>query len=439
MVDGAPLADLIQKGRPSPAVPARVGHHDVLMESGFVGVFVYQIRGERILVVHANKGYRDDVVAALLDAVDDLADADDLGSTVHLRPIEGPGFALNRAALLGPGQTDFFKNTPLADRGMQVIPVHRSEAVDGEECEAFWPGVIGKNLAIRHHDWTREPSPRADVRRLDDGTGGLYRHNRHSRRSSKPALVKARTVLEQHLPSLPDDVRLSVMDTRGYDLRLHREWDRLRGTLQIPGKAEAIDVNIPRLSAWAVFGPLFGGAAFEPAVLEAQRPPEHMLMMCVNDSERRRHDRDDHPASLEECLRWLDALAPTDGNHLAFAGRSEGVVQMRWQGPGEPRLWLETPEPAHHCSRGRYVTRDEAATVIGALAREDRVAVDDLDNLETVTWNPGTGEPRRPAPRSSRGPRFRGLGTVAFGAGYRRYVQPGTLCAHRGHRRSPPP
>jgi hypothetical protein len=274
---------------------------------------------------------------------------------------------------------------------MQVIPVHRSEVVDGEEYEAFWPGVIGKNLTIRHYDWTREPSPRADVRRLDDGVGGLYRRNRNSRRSSKPALVKARTVLKQHLPALADDVRLSVMDVRGHDLRLHREWDRLRGTLQIPGEAAAVEVDIPRGSAWAVFGPLFGGADFEAATLEAQPPPEPMLMMRVNDAERRRHDRDGHPTSLEECLRWLDALAPTDGNHLVFSGRSEGVVQMRWQGPGEPRLWLETPEPARRRFRGRYVTRDEAATMIQALAREDRVAVDDLGDLETATWDPGTG------------------------------------------------
>jgi hypothetical protein len=385
MVDGAALVDLIQEGRPGPAVPARVGGHDVLVESGSFGVFVYQIRGDRILVVHGNKGYRDDVAAALLDAVDGLADGD-LGSTVRLIPIDVPGFALDRAALLGPGHSHFFERRPLAGRGMQVIPVHRSEAVDGEEYEAFWPGVIGKNLAIRHWDWTREPSPRADVRRMDDEEGGPYRRNR-----SKPALVRAQTAMEQHLPGLPDDARLSVKDVRGHELRLHRDWDRLRGTLHIPSRPRAVEVDIPRHAAWEVFGPLFGGADFDPAVMEARRPPEHMLMMRVNDTERRRHDSDDHPATLDECLRWLDALAPTDGNYLVFAGRSDGVVQMRWEGPGEPRLWLETPEPAHHRSRGRYVTRDEAATMIQALARDDRVAVDDLGGLETVSWNSGTG------------------------------------------------
>lgn len=332
------LIDLIQEGRPGPAVPARIGHHDVLVERGSFGVFVYQIRDDRVLVVHANKGYRDDIAAALLDTVD----TDDPGSTIRPRPIEVPGFALDRAVLLGPGHTDFFRDGPLAERGTQVIPVHRSEAVDGEEYEAFWPGVIGKNLAGRHYDWTREPSPRADVRRLDDGKGGLYRHNRNSRRSSKPALAQARNVLRNQLPALADGVRLSIMDVRGHDLRLHREWDRLRGTLQIPGKAEVIDVDIPRHSAWDAFGPLFGGADFDPAALTAEWPPEHILMMWVNDSERRRHDDDGHPTSLDECLRWLDALAPTEGNYLVFAGKSEAVVQMRWQGS---RLCWKPPSP----------------------------------------------------------------------------------------------
>jgi hypothetical protein len=389
MADGAPLAELIQEGRLDPAVPARVGRHDVLVESGIGGTFVYQIRGGRVLVVHANKGYREDVAAALLDAVDDLADGD-LGSTVRLRPIDVPGFALDRAALLGPGHTAFFTNTPLADRGMQVMPVHRSEAVDGEEYEAFRPGVIGKNLAIRHYKWTREPSPRADVRRLDDGTDGPY----HGKRGPRPALARAWMVLNRNLPALPYGVRLSVADTRGHELRLRREWDRLRGTLRIPGEPhETVDVDIPRLAAWDVFGPLFGGADFEPAVLTADRPPEHMLLMRVNDAERRREDGDDHPTPLEGCLAWLGALAHTEGNYLVFAGRSDGVVQMRWQGPGEPRLWLEAPEPAHRRSRGRYVTPGEAAAMIEALAREDRVAVDDLGDLETVAWDPAGAEP----------------------------------------------
>jgi hypothetical protein len=388
MMEDASVEDLIQEGRPSPSVPARIGRHDVLVEAGPFGTSVYQIRGERVLTVRGDKGYREEIVAALLDAVDDLADADDLGSIVRLRPIEVPGFALDRAALLGPGQGSFFQNTPLADRGMQVIPVHRSEAVDGEEYESFWPGVIGKNLAIREYDWTREPSPRADVRRLDDGEGGLYRR-KGSRKSKKAALVTAKMVLRYDLPNLLDGVELSVMDVRGHDLRVHREWDRLRGTLRLPGGSEVVDVDIPRLSALEVFGPLFAGADFDAAALEAASaaPPEDMLAMRVNDEERRRYDSEAHPTSLEECLAWLRALRPHDGNFLVFCGRSDGCVQMMWQSESEsqqPRLWLETPEPEHRRSRGRHVTLDEAAQMITALAREDRVAVDDLGDLEHV-------------------------------------------------------
>ncbi|GLY90962.1 hypothetical protein [Actinoallomurus iriomotensis] len=390
MTKDAALEDLIREGRIGTFAPARIGGHDVLVETDPIGTSVYQIRGERVLTLRGNRGYREEIVAALLDAVDDLADADDLGSIVRLRPIEVPGFALDRAALLGPGHTDFFKNSPLADRGMQVIPVHRSEAVDGEEYATFWPGVIGRNLGIRQLDWTREPSPRADVRRLDDGEGGLYRR-KGSRRSPKAGMVTAKTVLKHDLPGLLDGVRLSAMDVRGHDLRLHREFDRLRGTLHLPGGSEVVDVDIPRLSALAVFGPLFAGADFDAAALAAASasPPEDMLEMRVNDEGRRRYDSEAHPASLEECLEWLRALCPHDGNFLVFCGRSGGCVQMMWQSKPEsqePRLWLETPELEHRRSRGRHVTLDEAERMITVLAREDRVAVDDLGDLEHVPF-----------------------------------------------------
>lgn len=63
---------------------------------------------------------------------------------------------------------------------------------------------------------------------------------------------------------------------------------------------------------------------------------------------------------------------------------------MRWVGPGEARLWLETPEPEHRRSRGRYATLAEAATMIQILAREDRVAMDGLGDLDTDSWAQGT-------------------------------------------------
>jgi hypothetical protein len=132
------LAALVQDGRPAPAVRSRIGRHQVLVEDTPFGTSVYRIRGDRVLTMRANKGFRDDIAAALLDAVDDLVDGESRGARVHLRPIDVSEFPLDRAALLGPGQSDFFGGRPSLDRcGLQVIPVHRSEAAAREECDTF--------------------------------------------------------------------------------------------------------------------------------------------------------------------------------------------------------------------------------------------------------------------------------------------------------------
>lgn len=372
------LEELIQEGRPAPSAPVRLGRHDVLVEATGYGTSVYLVRGGRVLTLRANTGYREDVAIALLDATAGLMDADDLGDRVHLRPIEVPGFALDRAALLGPGRAHFFRGKPaLAGLGLQVVPVHRSETADGEACERFEHAVLGKGLAVRHHDWTRDPRPRADVRRLDDLPDGPYAGNR------KPTVRSAQDVLDREVPDLMEGVRLSLRDMRGRELRLHREWDRIRGTLHVPGEAAA-EVSVPRSSAWRALGPLFLGGEVDSAALSgaAAEPHEAMLEMRVNDRERGRHDERRRPQALDGCLRWLRALAPTDGNFLVFAGRSGGVVQMIWQ--EGPRLWLEAPEPAHRRSRGRHVTLEEAERMITILAEQDRVAVDDLGDLRTV-------------------------------------------------------
>lgn len=112
---------------------------------------VYQIRSGRVVVIRALEGsYREDVAAALLDAVDDLAEANDLGTVVHLRPIDVAGFPLDRAVVLGPTANHCFPDTPaLAVRSVQVLPVHSSEVIDGEDSGEFWFAMSRKSRRHR--------------------------------------------------------------------------------------------------------------------------------------------------------------------------------------------------------------------------------------------------------------------------------------------------
>ncbi|MBB4930873.1 hypothetical protein F4561_001693 [Lipingzhangella halophila] len=387
------LGELVQEDCPFPAVPGRVGRHDVLVEQSAFGTSLYRIHDGRVLTLRANTGYREDVAAALLDAVERLVDTDTgaLGRSVRLRPIDVTGFPLDRAALLGPGATRVFRDRPrLAECGYEVFAVHRTETADGDDHKVFAATVTGKNLGIREHDWTRDPRPRAEVRRLDGQPGGLYRRTRTSRRSTKPAFLPAERVLAQDAPNLLDGVHVSMRDVRGHELELRREWDRLCGTLRapvpVPESAQEVgDVqfSVPRNEGWRLLGPVFRGDALDLAPLSdaAAEPPETMLHMSVSDRERRRHDDAVHPENLDGCLRWLRALAPSAGNFLVLEARSGGVVQVMWH-EGE-RLWLETPEPERRRWRGRHVALEEAERMITILAREDRVAVDELGDLET--------------------------------------------------------
>ncbi len=90
------------------------------------------------------------------------------------------------------------------------------------------------------------------------------------------------------------------------------------------------------------------------------------------------------PMSLGECGRVLLDLTPRTGNFATFGGRGGDVIQVMWE--DGPRLWLESPDPASRCSRGRYVTLAEAEELIGVLAREDRVDLARLGDVETRPW-----------------------------------------------------
>ncbi|GAA4057333.1 DUF6891 domain-containing protein [Actinomadura miaoliensis] len=108
------------------------------------------------------------------------------------------------------------------------------------------------------------------------------------------------------------------------------------------------------------------------------------LSVSYCDYRRGRYEDRPVPVSLAEARTVLHALTPRENNFAVFEGRSGGVVQMRWE-KGR-RLWLESPDPAAGCSRGRHVTPDEADDLVAVLAREDRVALDRLGDVKTVPW-----------------------------------------------------
>ncbi|WP_285493478.1 hypothetical protein [Actinomadura sp. NBRC 104425] len=119
-----------------------------------------------------------------------------------------------------------------------------------------------------------------------------------------------------------------------------------------------------------------------PAPAAAPGPGGLSVSYC--DHRRGHHEDRPVPVSLAEARTVLHALTPWENNFAVFEGRSGEVVQMRWK-KGR-RLWLESPDPAARCSRGRHVTPDEADDLVTALAREDRVALDRLGEVETVPW-----------------------------------------------------
>ena len=358
----------------------RIGRHDVLIEEAGVGVFVYLFRDDRVLVTMANRGYREDVLEAMLDAVVDLMDGE-LGDVVRARPIDVPGFALDRAVLLGPGESDFWegRDAELVKRGLQVVPAYHGEVADGEPAKRFRWAVMGKGLAVHGGRWDRDPVPRALVTRTEGPQRGVVVPK------ATDMTMPAETLLDNYAKRLPIGIEILARDVRDRELRVRRDWDRFVGTL-VDGSSE-LEVSVLVDHMWESLGPLFHGEDTGAATLvtdpEVSAP---MLMVRVNN--RYRSDTDMSPVLLDEALGWVQNLEPVDGYFLTFTGRSKGTVQMMWQaqGPNRPELWLETPNPAKRELHGRFATLEEAQRMVTILAVEDRVAVHELGDLKINTW-----------------------------------------------------
>ncbi|TDC41068.1 hypothetical protein E1281_37755 [Actinomadura sp. KC345] len=358
----------------------RLGRHDVLVEHGVVGVFVYLFRDDRVLVAKANRGYREDVVEAMLDAVVDLMD-DELGDVVHARPIDVPGFALDRAVLLGPGETGFWekRDAELAKCGLQVVPAYRGEVADGEPAKRFRWAFMGKGLALREGHWDRDPIPRALVTRTEGPKRGVVVPK------ATDMTMSAETLLDNFAKGLPVGIEILARDVRDRELRVRRDWDRFVGAL-VDGQSE-FEVSVLVDHMWESLGPLFHGEDTGAATLVTD-PDVSAPMLMVRVNNRHRSDTGMSPVLLDEALRWVRGLEPVDGYFLTFVGRSKGTVQMMWQarGPNRPELWLEAPYPEKRELHGRFATVEEAERMVTILAVEDRVAVGELGDLKIDTW-----------------------------------------------------
>ncbi|MEU4420441.1 hypothetical protein AB0F81_07415 [Actinoplanes sp. NPDC024001] len=372
------IIERLRTARPFPAVPARIGGHDVRVETvpmpDGATTTVFRVRDGRVTVLRAELGsFREDVAAALLDLPAEPS------GVVRAVALHVAGLALDRAVVRGPG-VEFPADPVLSARTVSVDVAHRSEVLDGEDAAAFLLTTTGKSLGLPLHDWNREPLARADARLLDDWPGGPIRRSR--RRFPWPA----ERLLTQIAPEGPSGVRVEIRDVRGYELVVQRRWDRIVGTLTPPGGGTVQEVDVPRRLAWRAFAPIFRGEDVTGLETVIEGAAETDVLEMRYQTEDRGWAELPALHTLEDCEARLSRhIARTPGNWAVFTSRSDAVVQVSCEDGG--RLWLETPDAAAGRSRGRFVTGDEAARMLRILASEDRSAVEELGDLETVSWD----------------------------------------------------
>ncbi|SDT70504.1 hypothetical protein [Actinoplanes derwentensis] len=405
------ILDAIHRAYRRETEPARLGDHQVRIMSFPLGghgpmTTIFRIRYGRVTLLRAAKGtYREDVAIALLDAADRVPA--DPGESVHVLPLEIDGFPLDRVVVLRP--VDEFRRHPALNAITTLAaPAHRSEVRPGESRETF-EQVTGGVLCLPLGEWSRPAQPRADTRLLDEWPGGQM----YPTEATLP--WPAATQLTRVANDLPPGVRLELTDVRGHRLVITRSWDRLTGTLfppsspdspafpvpsaspappfspeslPSPGADDSLPVDVPRLAAWAALAPIFSGDPIPSAseLIVPGSPEEDVLEMTYETTDRGHAERP-FLTTLESCTKRIqNHILRTPGNWAVFTSRSGAIVQVRNE-DHDPPLWLETPYPDEHLSRGHHVTIPEATRILTTLAREDRTPVPDLTNLQTIPWN----------------------------------------------------
>ncbi|GID92441.1 hypothetical protein ACFQFC_40400 [Amorphoplanes digitatis] len=373
------IAERIRRARRCDQAPSTIGGHPVLIDTirlpAGTLTTARRVRDGRITMLRASAGsFREDVARALLD-VHPVAPG-----TVRPIPIDVPGLRLDRALVLGPGE-DPELDPELDERTVTVVAVHHSEILPGEAERDLRRAISphGTGLAHRLDDWNRHPVPRADARLLDDWPGGAIR------RSERLHPWQAERILARVAPEGPAEVRVEIRAMDGHALVLQRRWDRGVGTLTYPDGTTA-PVDLPRHDLWARLAPIFLGESLDDLVTVSPGTPETDVL------ELRYQTLDRGSASLpvletlDRCTARLDRqILRTPGNWAVFTSRSDAVIQVECTEEG--RLWLETPDPSTKRSHGLHVTVQQATTLLEILSREDRSAVTDLPDAETITWD----------------------------------------------------
>ncbi|MEV6299450.1 hypothetical protein AB0M02_08605 [Actinoplanes sp. NPDC051861] len=374
------IVERITAMRQRDSVPARIGRHDVRMETMRLGAAVgelttiFRVRDGAVTLLRADRGsFREDVAAALLDAADETPD--ELSGRVHVQPLTVDDLRLDRVVAYR-SEMGWTGDPELDAVTTTIAPVHRSEVRPDEPTAAFEDN-IGMLMRLPINTWSRPPKPRADTRQLDDWPGGRMR------RSRRTAPWPAEYLFTEVAPDLGSGVRVEASDVRGHRLVVSRSWDRLTGTLTLPGTDTELPVDVPRLAAWPALAPIFAGGDVTLATLTGSGRRERDVLDVTYGTE---EGGIEVPAlrSLDYCIDLLDVILRELESWAVFASRSDAVVQVRCE--GDKLLWLETPDAEAGSSVGKYASLDEVVQMLTVLAREDRSAVAELEDLTTVIW-----------------------------------------------------
>ena len=237
-----------------------------------------------------------------------------------------------------------------------------------------WSGSGGQGIHVPMQ-WRRRRSAQAAAFEPNPGDRRILTVEDGDHRTMLDGGYTASRLCALHLPWLATDTTLRV--TLGdATMSVHRRWDRLIAELPQRGRAE-----VGRFDGLRLIDTLAGG---ELPTSDVPREPGLVEVRTENAPR-------DIPYSVADALDILRRMPAYGTGFASFTGRSGGCLQTCWENDTDAthprRLLLESLDIQTATTIGRHVTLDEAETMITVLAVEDRIAVADLGDLQTIHWN----------------------------------------------------